>query len=506
MARPKKIIVIGSGFGGLSAAIRLLAKGHHVTILEKRDQPGGRAYQYQVNGFHFDGGPTVITAPHLFDDLFALGGKRRSDYFSLVPLDPFYRIFNGQGEGFDYFRDPEKSAQEVARFCPQDVEGYQRFVEGTIDVFKNFYPYTEKNFPSLGSFAKILPYVLKTGTWRSMYGYASQFVKDDFIRQVCSFHPLLVGGNPFDTPTIYGLIIQFEREWGVHYAQGGTGAIVRSLVQLFQDMGGQIHLNTEVKEIVINQRQATGVLLNDNTFLPADEVVCNSDVPFTYKHMIAREHRPAWLDLWINNMSFSNSLVVIYFGTNKRYTDSKLSHHNLILGGNYQKQLSDLFGHKRLPREPMLYLHMPSRTDDTIAPEGCESFYVLSLVPHLDAGIDWAQTGPQYTNRILGFLEDNYLPDLRKHIVAQHSIDPVHFRHTLNSYKGAAFSVKPNMMQSGFFRPSHKSKVFDHLYFVGAGTHPGAGVPAVIASGKIAAEMIDPGHVSSEHPLAMMTS
>jgi phytoene desaturase len=493
MAHRKKIIVIGSGFGGLSAAIRLAARGHDVTIFEKRDQWGGRAYQYNVNGFAFDGGPTVITAPHLFDELYAEAGKKRRDYFDLVPLDPFYRIFNQQGEAFNYQRNTEATAAEVAKFSADDVEGYRRFVEGTIDVFKNFYPYTEKTFPTLGSFAKILPYVFRTGTWRSMYGYASQFVKDDFIRKVCSFHPLLVGGNPFDTPTIYGLIIQFEREWGIHYATGGTGSVVNGLGKLFLDIGGKIHFNTEAKEIVIKNKAATGVKLHDGTIVECDELVCNSDVPFTYKHLISRENRPAWVDLWINNMTFSNSLVVIYFGTNRRYTDSKLTHHNLILGGdNYRRHLGDIFNRMKLPDDMSLYLHMPTRTDDTIAPPGCESFYVLSLVPHLDAGIDWNTIGPEYTNSVLGFLEENYLPKLRSHIVAQHSIDPLHFRDTLNSYKGAAFSVKPNMMQSGYFRPANKSKVFDHLYFVGAGTHPGAGVPAVVASGKIAAGMIDP--------------
>jgi phytoene desaturase len=491
MHRKKKIIVIGSGFGGLSAAIRLQAIGHEVTIFEKRDKWGGRAYQYKVNGFSFDGGPTVLTAPHLFDELFLMGGKKREDYFSMVPLDPFYRIFNEAGEGFNYWHNREQSVEEVARFSPSDVEGYKRFLEGTLDVFKQFYPYTEKTFPTLGSFAKILPYVFRTGTWRSMHGYAAQFVHDPFMRKVCSFHPLLVGGNPFDTPTIYGLIIQFEREWGIHYAIGGTASVVNSLGQLFLDLGGKIHFNTPVNEIMIKNKKAHGVKLLDGTVEEADEIVCNSDVPFTYKNMISPEHRPAWANAWLNSMTYSNSLVVIYFGTNRRYTDSKLAHHNLILDGDYRRQLSEIFDRKKLAKDLSLYLHMPTLTDPTLAPEGCESFYVLSLVPHLDAGINWNETGQAYTEKVLGYLEERYLPNLRQHIVAQHTIDPLHFRNVLNSEKGAAFSVKPTMMQSGYFRPGNKSKLFDHLYFVGAGTHPGAGVPAVLASGKIAAGMID---------------
>jgi phytoene desaturase len=486
------ITVIGSGFGGLSAAIRLQTVGHNVTIFEKRDKWGGRGYQYEVNGFKFDGGPTVMTAPYMFDELFEQAGKRREDYFKLVPLDPFYRIFNAEGEGFNYWRNAEKARNEVAKFSPRDVEGYQRFVDSTVAVFEKFHPYTEKPFLHLPGFLKILPDVMKTGTWRSMYAYASQYVKDDFIRRVCSFHPLLVGGNPFDTPSIYSLIIQFEREWGVHYGIGGTGAVVDGLGKLFLDLGGKIHFNTEVEEILIKNKKAVGVKLMDGTQSAADHVVCNGDVAFAYKNLINKNELPAAYNAWITNLQYSNSLVVIYFGTKKRYLDSKLAHHNIILGNRYKALLHDIFEKKKLPDDFSLYLHMPTLTDASIAPEGCESFYVLSLVPHLDSGLNWDKIGDDYNNRILAFLEENYLPDLRQNIIAQHSINPIHFNTTLNSYKGAAFSVKPSMVQSGFFRPHNRSSVFGNLYFVGAGTHPGAGVPAVIASGKIAANLIDP--------------
>ncbi len=488
----RKIAVIGSGFGGLSAAIRLAAKGHKVTIYEKRDQPGGRAYQYNINGFKFDGGPTVITAPHMFDELFHLAGKRREDYMKLVPLDPFYRIFNENQEYFDYYREKEKAEAEIARFSPGDVEGYRQFIKGTTDIFNWFHPFTERSFPTFSSFAKIFPHVITSGTWRSMYGYAAQYVKDDFIRKVCSFHPLLVGGNPFDTPSIYGLIIQFEKEWGIHYAMGGTGAIINALVQLFRDLGGKIELNTEIKEILIKNKKASGIRLMDGSAEWADEVICNGDIAFTYNNLIPKQDVPTTMNLWLKNLQYSNSLVVIYFGTKKRYLDSKLAHHNLILGKEYKELMRDIFSRKQIGRELGLYLHMPSRTDNTIAPEGCESFYVLSLVPNLDGRIQWESMLPEYTDKVLGFLQNNYLPDLKANIIAQHSIDPLHFRDTLNSYKGAAFSIKPSMMQSGYFRPQVRSKFFDNLYFVGAGVHPGAGVPAVMASGKIAANEIDP--------------
>ncbi len=488
----KKIIVIGSGFGGLSAAIRLASAGHEVTLYEKRDKPGGRGYQYEIDGFKFDGGPTVITAPYMFDELFALGGRQREDYFDLIALDPFYRIFDEEGRPYNYYRDIERARAEVARFSPGDVDGFERFVNSTVEVFKRFHPYTEKPFLHFRDMMKIMPDMFKTGTYLPMYHYAARYVKNDFMRRVCSFHPLLVGGNPFDTPSIFGLIIQFEKEWGVHYARGGTGAIVDALARLFGELGGRLELNTEIAEILVENGRAAGVRLQDGRIHRADAVVCNSDVAFTYKKMIAKKNRPRKVDWYFDNLAYSNSLVVIYFGTKRRYLDSQLDHHNIILGKRYRGLLKDIFRGKTLPEDFSLYLHMPTITDESIAPAGSESFYVLSLVPHLDANIDWEEIGPEYNRRILGFLEDNYLPELQSNITVQHSINPVHFRQTLNSHKGAAFSVKPSLLQSGWMRPHNKSAFYEDLYFVGAGTHPGAGVPAVIASGKIAAEMIDP--------------
>lgn len=492
MKTRKKIAVIGSGVGGLSAAIRLSAKGHDVTIYEKRDQWGGRAYNYQVNGFSFDGGPTVITAPHMYDELFEAAGKNREDYIRFNRLDPFYRIFKDRDNHFNYWRDRERSVEEVDRFSPSDVQGYRRFLEGTVNIFNWFQPHTEKSFDTFRSFAGIFPHVLGSGTWRSMYQYAAAHVKDDFIRQVCSFHPLLVGGNPFDTPSIYGLIIQFEREWGVHYAQGGTASIVNALGELFLSTGGEIHFNTEVSEILFSGKRASGVRLQDGTRESADLVVCNSDIGFAYRNMIRPSLVPAHTSLFYKHAEYSNSLVVLYFGTDRRFTDSSLVHHNLILGNDYGSLMKDVFRRKKMGKELGLYVHMPTRTDSTIAPEGCESFYALSLVPNLAGSIHWEDIREEYNDRILGFLEYNYLPGLRSSIIAQHSIDPVHFRDTLNSYKGAAFSIKPSFMQSGYFRPQVRSRHFENLFFVGAGVHPGAGLPAVMASGKIAAAMIDP--------------
>jgi len=488
----QKIVVIGGGFGGLAAANRLAAKGHRVQLYDKRDKLGGRGYQYEINGFKFDGGPTVITAPYIFDEIFQAANKKRDDYFKLVPLDPFYRIFDHNGNYFNYFHKLQDVLSEIDKWNPADKDNYVKFVKHTRDIFSLFHPYTDKPFLRIMDMLKIMPDVIRLGGYRGTYGFVSSYIKHDFLRRVFSFHPLLIGGNPFDTPSLYTLIVQFEKEWGVHYAIGGTGAIVDGLGKLLTDLGGEIHLNREVKQILIKEKRVTGVLLDDGTRVDADVVICNGDVSFTYKHLIKPEHRKKYTDKRIQKMNYSSSLFVIYFGTKKRYLDSKLSHHNIMVNKRYKNLLKDIFNGKKLPEDFSLYLHMPTITDTSIAPEGCESFYVLSLVPNLGADINWREVGENYKNRVLEYLEQHYLPDLRQNIIAEHFIDPLHFQNTLNSYKGAAFSVKPTLLQSAYFRPHNRSEEFDNLYFVGAGTHPGAGVPAVLSSGKIAAELIDP--------------
>jgi len=488
----KKIIVIGAGFGGLSSAIRLSAAGFDVTLIDNRDKPGGRGYQYEVDGFKFDGGPTVITAPYMIEELFSVSGKKMEDYMSLIPLSPFYRIFNEKGEAFNYYREHEKAEKEIEKFSPEDVEGYKKFVESTVEVFEKFHPYTEKPFLKFSDMMSIIPSMLKTKTLKSMYAYASMFVKDEFIRKICSFHPLLVGGNPFDTPSIFSLIIQFEKQWGVFYCKGGTGAMAQAMLQLFKDNGGKVLMSNEVKQIHFTNKTVSSVELKTGDKIDTDIVVSNADSAYTYLNLISDKDRPFGIKTWLNNIEYSNSLVVIYFGTNKRYLDSKLHHHNIILNERYRALLKDIFKKKKLTEDFSLYLHMPTITDESIAPDGCESFYVLSLVPNLskENGIDWPSIREEYKQKILQFLEENYLPDLRSHIIADHMIDPIHFRDELKSHVGASFSIKPSMTQTAWFRPHNKSKFFKGLYFVGAGTHPGAGVPAVIASGKIASDLI----------------
>lgn len=498
-----KIIVIGSGFGGLGAAIRLAARGHEVEIYEKRDKPGGRAYVYEVNGFKFDGGPTVITAPFMFDDLWAAAGKRREDYFELVPCDPFYRIFNHEGRKFDYNGDEPFTLRQIDQWNPADQTGYQQFIATTRAIFqKGFVELADKPFLSLMDMLKVAPDLIKMQSYKSVYGYVSQYIKDDFLRQCFSFHPLLIGGNPFDAPSIYAMIHYLERQWGIHYAMGGTGAIVEAMTRLFKELGGRIHLNAEVSEILVEQRRVTGIRLADGTIKPADQIVSNADVAFTYKRLIPEAYRRKFSDRKLDRMKYSMSLFVIYFGTKRRYRDQGLAHHNIILGPRYQGLLDDIFNKQVLADDFSLYLHMPTLTDPLLAPEGGEAFYVLSPVPHLGSGIDWKKAAPHYRNAIMRFLEDNYLPDLSENIVAEHYIDPLHFRDDLNSHLGSAFSFQPILTQSAWFRPHNQSEEFDNLYFVGAGTHPGAGLPGVLSSAIIAENLICGTPAPTAEPLA----
>lgn len=486
-----KIVVIGSGFGGLGAAIRLAARGHDVEILEKRDKLGGRAYVYEMNGFKFDGGPTVITAPFMFDDLWKAAGKRREDYFQMVPCDPYYRIFDAEGRSFNYNGDEAFILDQIDKFNPADREGYQSFMKTTKRIFeKGFVELADKPFLKFTDMLRVAPDLIKMQSYLSVYRYVSQYVKDDFLRRVFSFHPLLIGGNPFDSPSIYAMIHYLEREWGIHYALGGTGSIVKAMGKLFTDIGGRYRLNTEVQEILVNGRKTTGVRLNSGEVIQADAVVSNADVAFTYKHMIPEQHRRKYSNRKIDSMKYSMSLFVIYFGTKRQYRDVGLAHHNIILGERYKGLLNDIFNKQQLAEDFSLYLHMPSLTDPSIAPEGCENFYVLSPVPHLGSGVDWTKAAKPYRDTIMQFLEDNYLPDLQANIVAEHMIDPLHFQNVLNSHMGSAFSVQPLLTQSAWFRPHNRSEDFDNLYFVGAGTHPGAGLPGVLSSSIIVENLI----------------
>jgi phytoene desaturase len=489
--KTQRIAIIGSGFGGLGAAVRLAARGHAVEIFERRDKPGGRAYVYEKNGFKFDGGPTVITAPFMFDDIFKLAGRNREDYVKFVPVSPFYRIFNSDGLRFDYNGDLEFTLGQIDKINPADREGYLRFLKTTKPIFdKGFVELADKPFLHVNDMLKVAPDLIKLQSYKSVYSYISQFIQNDFLRQIFSFHPLLVGGNPYDTASIYAMIHYLEREWGVHYAIGGTGAIVDAMIRLFEELGGKIHLNQDVASLGIAGRKVTGVYTRDGAFHPADVVISNADVANTYMKMIPAEHRKKNSDWRLKSMKYSMSLFVYYFGTKKRYTDTQLAHHNIILGPRYKGLLNDIFNKNILADDFSLYLHMPTLTDPSTAPEGCEGFYVLAPAPNQKSGIDWNVMSKPFRDRIVSFLQENYLPDLEENIIAEHWIDPLHFEGELNSYLGSAFSFQPVLTQSAWFRPHNRSEDFDNLYFVGAGTHPGAGLPGVLSSSIIVENLI----------------
>jgi phytoene desaturase len=489
----KRVIIIGSGFGGLAAAARLAARGYEVSIFEKRDKPGGRAYVYEQNGFKFDGGPTVITAPFMFDDIFELAGRRRQDYVDFVPCDPFYRIFDFDRRSFDYNGDPQFIRGQIEQWNPDDAEGYRRFMATTKAIFqKGFVELADQPFHHVGDMIRVMPDLLRLQSHKTVYKYVSQFIEDDFLRRCFSFHPLLVGGNPFDTTSIYAMIHYLEREWGVHYTMGGTGALVQALVRLIEELGGRFHYQAAVQEILVEGRRARGIRLANGDVFRADHVISNADVAFTYLNLIPSKQRGLRNSDWRFQKAtrYSMSLFVIYFGTKRRYNDGRLAHHNIILGERYQALLDDIFNKKRLANDFSLYLHMPTLTDPSLAPEGHEAFYVLSPVPHLGSETDWKSAARPYRDRIMQFLEENYLPDLQANIVAEHFIDPLHFQNTLNSHMGSAFSIEPILRQSAWFRPHNRSEDIENLYFVGAGTHPGAGLPGVLSSAKIADDLI----------------
>ncbi|MBU3698861.1 MAG: phytoene desaturase [Candidatus Kapabacteria bacterium] len=487
-----KVIVIGSGFGGLTAAIRLQAKGYDVEIVEKRDKPGGRAYVYEQDGFVFDGGPTIITAPWLIHELFELCGKKTDDYVKIVPIDPFYNVRFQDGTVFRYNGKREEVIEQIRSFNPADVKGYERFYAKTAAIFRAGFNLIDQPFTHLTDMLKVLPDLIKLRSDRSVAAFVNSHIKDPRLRQVFSFHPLLVGGNPFQTTSIYALIHKLEQEWGVWFAMGGTGALVKALVQLFKDIGGTIRYDSEVAQLLIDDTSgkplAKGVRLANGETISSDVVVCNADVAQAYLSLVPKTYRKHNTDAKISKMRYSMSLFVMYFGTDRQYPD--IAHHEILMGPRYKELVEDIFTRKHLADDFSLYLHRPTATDPSLAPSGCDSWYVLSPVPHLASETDWNVMRKVYRDRIVSELERRYMPDLSKHIVSEHIIDPLHFRDTLNSYLGSAFSVEPILLQSAWWRPHNKSEDIEGLYFVGAGTHPGAGLPGVMSSGTIAARMI----------------
>lgn len=489
----ERVVVIGAGFGGLATAIRLAAQGFQVEVFEKLEAPGGRARTFYRDGFTFDAGPTVITAPFLFDELFELCGRSRADHVEFVPLDPFYRIFDPAGRYFEMSADPQRVEEQVRRWNPEDIDGYRRLMVENGKLFERaFLDMAERPFLRFTDMLGILPDLVRLRAYRSVYDYVSGFIRDGFLRFCFSFHPLFIGGNPFRVPAFYALIHHLEQRWGVWYARGGMGALVRTLVGLAREQGVRFRFGAEVAEIVVRSKRALGVRLQDGSFHPADFVVCNADVPQTYLRLVRPENRGLRNgDFRYQRLAaYTISAFIIYFGTSRLYREGPLGHHSIILAGPYRELVDQLFAARTLPRHLALYVHRPTATDPSVAPPGHEAFYVLVPVPHLGARVDWDEAGPALKEAVLNFLEANYLPGLRSHIVTEQVVDPRYFRDVLNSYLGTGFSLQPLLWQSAWFRPHNRSEDIANLYFVGAGTHPGAGLPGVLASAKIVERII----------------
>jgi phytoene desaturase len=477
-------IVIGSGFGGLAAAIRLGARGYRVTVLEKLDAPGGRAYVHRQDGFTFDAGPTVITAPFLLEELWALCGRKMSDDIDLRPVTPFYRIRFDDGTLFDYCGDAEAMRRKIAQLAPGDVAGYENFLAASKAIYKvGFEELGDVPFDSWSDMLKVLPDLVRLEAYRTVYGMACKHVRDPKLRQVLTFQSLLVGGNPFTTTSVYCLIAFLERRWGVHFAMGGTGRLVTGMVALIQGQGGRVLCKQPVAEITVHGGVARGVRLASGETLAAEVVVSNADSATTYRHLVAPEHRKRWTNRRIDKARYSMSLFVWYFGTRRQYPD--VAHHTIALGPRYRALITDIFEHKKLADDFSLYLHRPTATDPSLAPPGCDTFYVLSPVPHLDSGTDWQAAAEPYRKRIERHLQATLLPDLENQIVSSRMLTPMDFQNRLSSYRGAAFGLEPVLSQSAWFRPHNRSEDITHLYLVGAGTHPGAGLPGVLSSARI---------------------
>ena len=489
----RRAAVIGSGFGGLGAAIRLQAMGMQTVLYEARDLPGGRAYVYQDKGFTFDAGPTVVTAPHTLEELYQLSGRRLDEHVELLPITPLYRLIWSDGDRFDYVQDMDQMRAQIAARNPDDVQGYERFLEFSKAVFdKGYTELAAEPFLRFRDMLRVAPQLMKLRADRNVYSTVAKYIKDDHLRQALTFHTLLVGGNPYQTSSIYALIHYLEKKWGVTFPRGGTHALVRALVDLFEKMGGEIRLSTPVESAQLVEAKGVTrhrIQAGDGSIEDYDCVVSNADLHHTYGSIYASGPRAVKTAKKLEKMHWSMSLFVLYFGVDRTYDDA-VAHHTILFGPRYKELLNEIFNGPVLADDFSLYLHSPSVTDDSLAPEGCSSFYVLSPVPHLGkADIDWDTVAPTYADRILEVLEGE-LPELRKHIVTKRYFTPKMFQDELSAYHGTAFSIAPRLTQSAYFRPHNRDPKIPGLYLVGAGTHPGAGIPGVLNSAKATAKLI----------------
>ena len=486
----KKVVVIGSGFGGIAAALRLRAKNYKVTLLEKHPDLGGRARVFKKNNFIYDGGPTVVTAPYLLEELFALFNKNISDYVKIVPLELWYRFVFEDGSSFDYSGNEVSMKNQIENLSKDDFSGYEKLLSFTEKIFdKGFTELSTKPFNEISFMIKQIPSLLKLRSYQSVYKLVSSFISNDKLRRVFSMHPLLVGGNPFTTTSIYTLILFLEKKWGIHYSMGGTGSIVKGLEKLMSEENIKVLKNSEATEIISENKKIKGVKINNKNIMECDYVVCNSDPPNVYNNLIKSKKNYGFLfNEKIKRMNYSMGLFVYYFGSKKQYKD--VAHHTICFGNSYKEHLNKIFDQKILSDDISYYLHRPSATDPNMAPEGQDAFYVLVPVPNNLSGINWSDEGEKFKELVLNKMDKTVLPGIKENVVSDFYLTPDYFANELSTLHGSGFSIQPQFTQSAYFRFHNKSEVFDNLYFVGAGTHPGAGMPGVLSSAKVLDELL----------------
>jgi phytoene desaturase len=481
----KKIIIIGSGFGGLAASLRLKAKGFKITLIEKHPDLGGRARVFKKGDFTYDGGPTVITAPYLFEELFSLFNKKISDYVKIVPLDLWYRFVFNDGETFDYNGNEESMEEQVNKFNAVDYEGYKKLVNFTEKIFdKGFTDLSDKPFNNLFFMMKQIPSLLKLKSYKSVYSLVSNYISNEKLRRVFSMHPLLVGGNPFSTTSIYTLILFLEKKWGIHYSMGGTGSVIKALEKLMKEENIKIIKDAEVTEILTEDKKVTGVKINESKIINCDYVICNSDPPNVYNNLIKSKKDYNFLfKQKMKRMDYSMGLFVYYFGSKKKYNN--VAHHTIYFGKSYEKHLDKIFEKKTLSEDISYYLHRPSATDPNMAPSDKDAFYVLVPVPNNLSKINWIDEGDKFRDLVLDKMDKTVLPGIKENIISDFYLTPDYFEIDLATLHGSGFSIQPKFSQSAYFRFHNQSEIYKNLYFVGAGTHPGAGIPGVLSSAKV---------------------
>ena len=473
----------------MAAALRMRAKGYRVTLIDRCSELGGRAQVFEREGFRHDAGPTVITAPFLIERLFALFGERMADHLELVPLKPWYRFHFADGDTFDYGGTMEETLAEIARIEPRDQQGYRKLLARSKQIFDvGFTNLASVPFGRLSTMLRQIPQLVRLRSDKSVWTMVSGYLRSPKLRQAFSIQPLLVGGNPFRTSSIYGLIHYLERAHGVHFAMGGTGAITAALGALMRRRRIAIRLGETIRQIKIENGVATGIILADGHELSADIVVANADAAFLHTNMVPKAAQVTAVKLKLAAAQYSMGLFVLYFGTTKTYPG--VAHHTIWLGARYKELLADIFDRKVLADDFSLYLHRPTATDPSFAPEGCDSFYVLCPVPNLQADIDWAVQGPLLRGRIVQALGATILPGLADVITADFVKTPEDFAHDYLSLHGAGFSIAPLFRQSAWFRFHNRAEGIKNLYLVGAGTHPGAGLPGVLCSAEVVDALI----------------